>query len=38
MGGSHPLAKRIGPLPSVAVITARHSSAAELVTRMAGAD
>ncbi len=35
MGGSHPLAKRIGAWPSVAVVTAVTVAAAELVTRMA---
>jgi hypothetical protein len=33
MGGSHPLAKRIGAWPSVAVVTATTVTAAELVTR-----
>ena len=33
MGGSHPLAKRIGAWPSVAVVTAVTVAAAELVTR-----
>jgi hypothetical protein len=32
MGGSHPLAKRIGAWPSVAVVTAITVVAAELVT------
>jgi drug/metabolite transporter (DMT)-like permease len=36
MGGSHPLAKRIGAWPSVAVVTAVTVAAAELVTRTAG--
>ena len=35
MGGSHPLARRIGPWPSVAVVTAVTVVAAELVTRTA---
>ena len=35
MGGSHPLAKRIGAWPSVAVVTAVTVAAAELVTRTA---
>ena len=35
MGGSHPLARRIGPWPSVAVVTAVTVAAAELVTRTA---
>ena len=35
MGGSHPLARRIGPWPSVAVVTAVAVAAAELVTRTA---
>jgi len=35
MGGSHPLAKRIGAWPSVAVVTAVTVTAAELVTRTA---
>jgi hypothetical protein len=35
MGGSHPLAKRIGAWPSVAVVTAVTVAAAELVTRSA---
>jgi hypothetical protein len=35
MGGSHPLAKRIGVWPSVAVVTAVTVAAAELVTRTA---
>lgn len=33
MGGSHPLAKRIGAWPAVAVVTAVTVAAAELVTR-----
>jgi hypothetical protein len=33
MGGSHPLAKRVGAWPSVAVVTAATVAAAELVTR-----
>jgi hypothetical protein len=33
MGGSHPLAKRIGPWPSVAAVTAVTVAAAEVVTR-----
>ena len=33
MGGSHPLAKRIGAWPAVAVVTAVTVTAAELVTR-----
>jgi hypothetical protein len=33
MGGSHPLAKRIGAWPSVAAVTAITVGAAELVTR-----
>jgi hypothetical protein len=33
MGGSHPLAKRIGAWPSVAAVTAVTVGAAELVTR-----
>lgn len=35
MGGSHPLAKRIGAWPAVAVATAVTVAAAELVTRSA---
>jgi hypothetical protein len=35
MGGSHPLAKRIGAWPSVAAATAVTVAAAELVTRSA---
>jgi hypothetical protein len=35
MGGSHPLAKRIGAWPAVAVVTAVTVGAAELVTRTA---
>jgi hypothetical protein len=33
MGGSHPLAKRIGAWPSVAAVTAVTVAAAEVVTR-----
>lgn len=33
MGGSHPLAKRIGSWPAVAVVTAVTVATAELVTR-----
>ena len=33
MGGSHPLAKRIGAWPSVAAVTAVTVATAELVTR-----
>lgn len=33
MGGSHPLAKRIGPWPSVLAVTAVTAAAAEVVTR-----
>jgi hypothetical protein len=33
MGGSHPLAKRVGAWPSVAVVTAVTVAAVELVTR-----
>ncbi len=33
MGGSHPLAKRIGAWPSVLAVTAVTSAAAEVVTR-----
>ena len=33
MGGSHPLARRIGAWPSVAVVTAVTVAAAGLVTR-----
>jgi hypothetical protein len=36
MGGSHPLAKRIGAWPSVFAVTAVTVAAAELVTRTAG--
>jgi hypothetical protein len=36
MGGSHPLAKRIGPWPSVAAVTAATVAAGEVVTRVAG--
>jgi hypothetical protein len=35
MGGSHPLAKRIGAWPSVVAVTAVTVAAAEVVTRMA---
>jgi hypothetical protein len=35
MGGSHPLAKRIGAWPAVTVVTAVTVAAAELVTRTA---
>jgi hypothetical protein len=35
MGGSHPLAKRIGAWPSVITVTAVTVTAAELVTRTA---
>ena len=35
MGGSHPLARRIGAWPSVAVVTALTVAAAELVSRTA---
>jgi hypothetical protein len=35
MGGSHPLARRIGAWPSVAVVTAVTVAAAELVARTA---
>jgi hypothetical protein len=35
MGASHPLAKRIGAWPAVAVVTAVTVAAAELVTRTA---
>lgn len=35
MGGSHPLAKRVGAWPSVAMVTAVTVAAAELVTRTA---
>lgn len=38
MGGSHPLAKRIGPWPSVAVVAAITSAASETVTRVAARD
>lgn len=33
MGGSHPLARRVGAWPAVAVVTAVTVAAAELVTR-----
>ena len=36
MGGSHPLAKRIGPWPAVAAVTAATVAAGEVVTRVAG--
>jgi hypothetical protein len=36
MGGSHPLAKRIGAWPSVAAVTAVTVAAIEAVTRTAG--
>jgi hypothetical protein len=36
MGGSHPLAKRIGAWPSVVTVTAVTVTAADLVTRAAG--
>lgn len=36
MGGSHPLAKRIGAWPSVAVVAATTVAAGEIVTRVAG--
>jgi hypothetical protein len=36
MGGSHPLAKRIGAWPSVIAVTAATVAAAELVTRASG--
>jgi hypothetical protein len=35
MGGSHPLAKRVGAWPSVLAVTAVTVAAAELVTRTA---
>jgi hypothetical protein len=35
MGGSHPLAKRIGAWPSVAAVTAATVAAGETVTRIA---
>jgi len=38
MGGSHPLAKRIGAWPSVAVVTAVTVIAAEAVTRAAASN
>jgi hypothetical protein len=34
MGGSHPLAKRIGAWPSVVAVTAATVAAAEVVTRI----
>src|SRR5215210_6299634 len=33
MGGSHPLAKRLGPWPSVLAVTAVTAAASELATR-----
>jgi hypothetical protein len=33
MGGSHPLAKRIGPWPAVLAVTAATAVASEAVTR-----
>jgi hypothetical protein len=36
MGGSHPLAKKIGPWPSVAAVAALTAGASELVTRRVG--
>ena len=36
MGGSHPLAKRIGAWPSVAAVTVVTVATAEVVTRAAG--
>src|SRR4051812_29356259 len=33
MGGSHPLAKRIGPWPSVLLVTAVTALASEAITR-----
>jgi hypothetical protein len=33
MGGSHPLAKRLGPWPSVLAVTAVTAAASELVSR-----
>jgi len=36
MGGSHPLAKRIGAWPAVGMVTAGTVAAAELVTRTVG--
>ena len=35
MGGSHPLSRRIGAWPSVAVVTAMTVAAAKLVNRTA---
>lgn len=35
MGGSHPLAKRIGAWPAVAAVTAATVAAGEVVTRVA---
>jgi hypothetical protein len=37
MGGSHPLAKRLGPWPSVLAVTAATAAASELVTRRTSA-
>jgi hypothetical protein len=37
MGGSHPLAKRLGAWPSVLAVTAVTAAASELVTRRAAA-
>jgi len=37
MGGSHPLAKRLGPWPSVLAVTAVTAAASELVTRRTSA-
>ncbi len=34
MGGSHPLAKKIGTWPSVLAVTATTAGASELVTRL----
>src|SRR4051812_13492585 len=36
MGGSHPLAKKIGPWPSVLAVTAATVAASETVARSAG--
>jgi hypothetical protein len=36
MGGSHPLAKRVGAWPAVAAVTGVTVSAAGAVTRIAG--
>jgi thiol:disulfide interchange protein len=38
MGGSHPLAKRIGAWPAVAAVTAATVATAELVTRISPTD